>query len=141
MDVFSDVIKKADTTLELLKINPLNKNIPKPPYALDVGMGLNIHLSTYKKSEKCKWRLALSFHKWLILLLSNITAHMIEKCPLKHQIVRCASCSNHNALTLSAKNESSNLKFSKMLVKLTALNQISIKLVDDAKEQFSKFID
>ena len=66
---------------------------------------------------------------------------MIEKCPLKHQIVRCASCSNPNALTLNAKNESSNLKFSKMLVKLTALNQISIKSVVDAKEQFSKFID
>ena len=73
-------------------------------------------------------------------MLSNITAHVIEKYPLKHQIVRCASCSNPNALALSAKSESSNLKFPKMLVKLTALNHISIKLADDAKEQFSEFI-
>ena len=54
MHVFSDTIKKADTTLKLLKIDPLNKNIHQPPDALDVGMGANLHLSTYKKSEKYK---------------------------------------------------------------------------------------
>ena len=74
-------------------------------------------------------------------MLSNITAHMIEKRPLKHQIVRYASCLKPNALVLSAENKSSRLKFSKMLVKLTALNHISIKLADDAKEQFSKITD
>ena len=73
-------------------------------------------------------------------MLSNITAHMIEKCPLKHGIVRCVSCSNPNTLVLSAMNESSKLEFSKMLVKLTALKQICIKLADDVKEKFSKFI-
>ena len=138
MHVFSDTIKKADTALKLLKIDPLKKNIYKPPDALDVGMGAKLHLSTYKKTEKYKGSLVPDFHKGIILLLSNITAHMIEKCPLKHEIVRYASCSNPNTLALSAKNESSKLKFSKMLVKLTALKQISIKLEDDAKEQLSK---
>ena len=74
-------------------------------------------------------------------MLFNITTHMIEKRPLKHQIVRYASWLKPNALVLSAENKSSKLKFSKMLVKLTALNQISIKLAVDAKEQFSKIID
>ena len=37
MHVFSDTMKKADTTLKLLKIDPLNKNIHKPLDALDVG--------------------------------------------------------------------------------------------------------
>ena len=46
MHVFSDTIKKADTTLKLLKIDPLSKNFHKPPDALDVGMGANLHLST-----------------------------------------------------------------------------------------------
>ena len=93
MHVFSDTIKKADTILKLLKIDPLSNNIHKPPDALDVGMGANLHLSTYKQSEKYKGSLVLNFHKGVILLLSNITAHMIEKCPLKHHIVRCASSS------------------------------------------------
>ena len=48
----------------------------------------------------------------IILLLSNITAHMVKKCPLKHQIVKCASCLNPNTLALSVKNQSSKLKFS-----------------------------
>ena len=94
-----------------------------------------------KAKNKYKGSLVLNFHKGVILLLSNVTAHMIEKCPLKHQIVRSASCLNPNTLALSAKNESSKLKFSKMLGKLTALKQISIKLADDAKEQYSKFTD
>ena len=54
MHVFSDTIKKSDTTLKLLKIDPLNKNIHKPSDTLDVGMGANLHLSTSKKSEKYK---------------------------------------------------------------------------------------
>ena len=46
MHVFSDTMKKADTTLKLLKIDPLNKNIHKPLDAPDVGMGANLHLYT-----------------------------------------------------------------------------------------------
>ena len=139
MHVLSDTIEKAETTLKLLKIDPLNKNIHKLPDAFDVSMGAN--LSIYKKSEKRKGSLVLNFHEGVILLPSNITAHMIKKCPLKCQSVKCASCLNPNILTLSPKNKSSKLKFSKMLVKLTALKQISIKLADDAEEQLSKFID
>ena len=54
MHVISDTIKKADTTLKLLKIDPLIKNIHKPPDALDVGMGAKLDLSTYKKTEKSR---------------------------------------------------------------------------------------
>ena len=54
MRVLSDTIKKADTKLKLLKIDPLDKNIHKSPDAFDVGMGAKLHLSSYKKSEKCK---------------------------------------------------------------------------------------
>ena len=70
------------TTLNLLKIHLLNKSICKPPDTLVVGMGANLHLSTYKKSEKCKdytnTSLNLYFHKGVISLMSNITTHMIE---------------------------------------------------------------
>ena len=57
MHVFSDTIKKVDTTFKLLKIDH------KPPDALDVGMGANLPLSTYKKSKKYKRSLVLNFHK------------------------------------------------------------------------------
>ena len=138
MHVFSDTMKKADTTLKLLKIDPLNKNIHKPLDALDVGMGVNLHLYTWRKSEKYKGSLVLNFHKGVILLLSNITAHVIEKCPLKHQIVRCASSLNPNNLELSARNESSKLKFSKMVGKANCTQAdlyqtCSIKFPQDIK--------
>ena len=56
-------IKKVDITLKLLKIDSLNKNIHKHPDALDVGMGGNLNLSTYKKSEKCKGSLVQNLTK------------------------------------------------------------------------------
>ena len=134
MHVFWDTVKNANTTLKLLKV------IHKLPDALDVGMGVNLHLSTYKKSEKYKGSLFLDFHKGVTLLLSNITAHMIEESPLKHQVIRSASRLNPNTLALSAKKSRQSWS-SKMLIKLTTLKQISIKLANDATEQFSKFID
>ena len=66
---------------------------------------------------------------------------MIERCPLKHLVVRCSSCLNPNSLAISDKNASSKLRFSKMVEKLASLNQISVKLSDDAKEEFSKFVN
>lgn len=90
MHVFWDNIKNANITLKLLKV------IHKLSDALDVGMSVNLRLSTYKKREKYKGSLFLDFHKGVTLLLSNITAHMIEECPLKYQIVRSASHLNPN---------------------------------------------
>ena len=65
----------------------------------------------------------------------------MEKCPLKNQLIRCASCLDPTKLAINDLNSASKSKFSKMVEKLTVLHQISVKTADDSKEQFSKFID
>ena len=71
MHVYLDTIKKIDITLKLLKIDSLNKNIHKHPDALDVGMGGNLNLSTYKKSEKYKGSLVQNFTKGDLIVVEN----------------------------------------------------------------------
>ena len=71
MHVYLDTIKKIDITLKLLKIDSLNKNIHKHPDALDVGMGGNLNLSTYKKSEKYKGSLVQNFTKGYLIVAEN----------------------------------------------------------------------
>ena len=141
LHVFSDTIKKADTILKLLKIDPFSKDVHKPLESIDVGTGAKLRVVAYKRSSSYKSGVLHNFYKGVVLFLSNLTAHMIEKCPLKHLAVRCSSCLNPNSLAISDKNESSKLKFSKMVEKLVSLNQISVKLSDDAKEEFSKFVN
>ena len=141
LHVFSDTIKKADTTLKLLKIDPFNKDVHKSLESIDVETGTKLRVVTYKRSSSYKSGVLHNFYKRLVLFLSNLTAHMIEKCPLKHLVVRCSSCLNPNSLAIRDKNESSKLKFSKIVEKLASLNQISVKLSDDAKEEFSKFVN
>ena len=134
-------MKQADTTLKLLKLDPLDKSIQKPATSLEIGMGAKLHIATYKQSSNFKESYLTNFYKGVVLFLSNLTAHMVEKCPLKHLIIRCSSCLSPNTLAISDRNDSTKAKFSKLLEKLTALNQISVKLADNAKEEFAKFID
>ena len=71
MHVYLDTIKNIDITLKLLKIDSLNKNIHKHPDTLDVGMGGNLNLSTYKKSEKYKGSLVQNFTKGYLIVAEN----------------------------------------------------------------------
>lgn len=134
-------MKKSDTTLKLLKIDPLDKDIQKPPEMVELGTGAKLRVSAYKKSPNYKSGLTHTFYKGAILFLSNLTAHFIQKCPLKYMIVRCSGCLNPNILAISDKHETAKLRFGKMVEKLTSLGQITVKLADDAKDQFTKFVN
>ena len=108
---------------------------------IDVSIGAQLRITKYKKGSNCKGIAVKEFYKGAIHLLSNIVKQILEKCPLKYQLLRCSSCMNPNILAVNDCNDASKLKFSKMVEKLTSLNQITAKAADDAKEQFSKFVD
>ncbi|XP_057291926.1 uncharacterized protein LOC130614515 [Hydractinia symbiolongicarpus] len=141
MFILTDTIKKADTTMKLLKIDVSDKNIHKPSETIDVGMGAQLHISQFRRSGDFKGSSFRNFHQETVLFLSSVTSHMIEKCPLKHMIIRCCSSINPNRLAIRDEREVLKLRFSKMLEKLTFLGQVTPKVAEDAKEQFSKLID
>ena len=87
LHVFSDTIKKADITLKLLKIDPFNKDVHKSLESIDVGTGAKLRVVAYKRSSSYKSGVLYNFYKGVVLFLSNLTAHIIEKCPLKHLVV------------------------------------------------------
>ena len=124
-----------------MKLDPCDKKIHKPVDTIDVSVGAQLHISKYNKASNYKGIAEKEFYKGAIHLLSYIVKHMLEKCPLKYQLVRCPSCMIPNILAVNDRNDASKLKFSKMVEKLTSLNQITAKAADDAKEQFSKFVD
>ena len=124
----------------MLKLDPLDKNFHKPCDSIDVRADAKLHVTKYKQRKSCKTAVK-QFYDGAVCLLPNVVKHMMEKCPLKYQPVRCASCLNPNKLAIHDLSDSTKMKFSKMVEKLTALNQITVKTANDSKEQFSKFPD
>ena len=139
--VLNSTIEKADTVLKMLKIDTFNRNIYKPLESIELDMASKLLVSKYKKSPNFKDSNLRNFYKGVRIFLSTFTSHMIEKCPLKHLIVRCASCLNPNILSVTSNNDVSKIKFNKIFEKLVAMNQITAKHGDDAKEQFCYFVE
>ena len=133
MFILNSTISKADTVSKLLKIDVSNKNVHKPLESIDVGTASKLLVSKYKKSSsESKDSKIHKFFKGVCAFLASLTAHMIEKCPLKHLIVRCASCLNPSAMSVVSGKEVTVTKFNKMVEKLVSLNQITTKLGDEA---------
>ena len=131
---FSDVVVKADTTQKLLKLDPLKKEYHKPCDYIDVSTGAKLHVTKYKQGKNHKSSTVKAFYDGAVRLLSNVVRHMMEKCPLKNQLIRCASCLDPTKLAINDLNSASKSKFSKMVEKLTVLDQITVKTADDSKE-------
>lgn len=111
--------------MKVLKIDVLNKNIHKSSETIDVGMGAQLRISKFRRSSDFKGSSLRNFYQEAVLFLSSVTSHMVEKCPLKHIIIRCCSSINPNRLAIRDESEVSKLKFSKMLEKLTSLGQVT----------------
>jgi len=141
MFVLNSTIEKADTVLKMLKIDTSDRNIYKPLESIELGMASKLLVSKYKKSPHFKDSNLRNFYKGVRIFISSVTSHMMEKCPLKHLIVRCASCLNPNIMSVTSNNDISKMKLNKMLEKLVAVNQITAKQGDEAKEQFCIFVE
>ena len=122
MHVYLDTIKKIDITLKLLKIDSLNKNIHKHPDALDVGMGGNLNLSTYKKSEKYKGSLVQNFTKGYLIVAENQLEDSLKSLHI------------HNHLSL--KNvQARNITMTRDMIKLVKAARERYKIYQNEKQK------
>lgn len=129
MFILSSAVQKADTTLKLLRIDTSDRNIYKPYDFIDVGMAAKMYISEYRKSKQFKESTTKKFYDSVYTFLSSLTSPMMEKCPLRHLIVRCSSCINPNILGVSSQNET----FNKILEKLVSYNKYHRSLVTKSK--------
>ena len=128
MFISNDRIKKADTTLKLMKIVTNDVNLHKPYDLIQIGTAAKLHVANYKKNTDFKESTLQGFYKKVYMLVASLTSHFMEKSPLKHLIVRCSSCFNPVVLADTNKHEVSKKQFDKVMEKLFAtcrvLNQM-----------------
>ena len=122
MHVYLDTIKNIDITLKLLKIDSLNNNIHKHPDTLDVGMGGNLNLSTYKKSEKYKGSLVQNFTKGDLIVVENQLEDSLKSLHI------------HNHLSL--KNvQARNITMTRDMIKLVKAARERYKIYQNEKQK------
>ena len=137
MFILRETIQKAGKTLKLLNIDNTNRDIYKTNESIDIGIAAALHVTKYKKGTS----ILKNFYKGVCQFLSALTSHMMEKCSLKHLIIHCSSCLKPNTLAVTSKHDVSKVTFSKMLENLVLQSHISLKVADEAKEQFVKMIE
>ena len=122
MHVYLDTIKNIDITLKLLKIDSLNNNIHKHPDTLDVGMGGNLNLSTYKKNEKYKGSLVQNFTKGYLIVAENQLEDSLKSLHI------------HNHLSL--KNvQARNITMTRDMIKLVKAARERYKIYQNEKQK------
>ena len=135
MFVLKEVLKEASTVYKLIKIDINDQNILLPPSSLKLPTATEGSL----KSEKITMSEKLQFKKDCTKFLQSMVRKLQERSPLKYLIVRCMSClSPENIVN---KKEACVLKFEKLVDKLYNHKYLTAKESDDAKIQYTEFLD
>ena len=69
MPILNDTIKKADTTLKLMKIVTNDVNVHKPYDLIQVGAAAKLYVASYKKSTDFNESTLSRFYKEVYMLL------------------------------------------------------------------------
>ena len=139
MYVLKDVRSKNDTLQKLLNLDVTDVNIRKKK--TDIGVGAKLVVAEYKKHKNFNQNTLDRFYKDCGVFLSSIVKHILEKIPIRRQIVRCASSLDPTIISNKDAQESCKLKFSTLYEKLAQLQRIPASLADRANEEYKKFLD
>lgn len=91
-------LKKCSSLYYLIQLNPLDKNIKKPPDSIDVRCEAKQNLEGVKLSTK-----KLEFKKGAQEFLAHHPSHLLKKSSLKYVIICSAVCLNPSYLENLAK--------------------------------------
>ena len=139
MYIKKEICDSNDTLQKMLNLDLSDVNIRKK--IPDVGVGAKLLLNEYKKSKNFNEGVLKSFYKEASLFLASLVQHMLEKSPLRRQVVRCASALNPNLMTDKDEQEACVIKFSTLVTKLAELNQITDQVANKANDEYRKFLD
>ena len=138
MYVLTDVRSKNDTLQKLLNLDVTDVNIRKKK--VDIGVGAKLVVAEYKKQKNFNQNTLDRFYKDCGVFLSSIVKHMLEKSPIRRQIVRCASSLDPTIISNKDAQESCKLKFSTLCEKLAQLQRIPVSLpMKNTKSSWMKF--
>lgn len=133
-----EVCNANDTIQKLLNLDLRDASIRKK--VPEVGVGAKLLIMDFKKETSFSENRLNAFHRDTSVLLASIVNHMLEKSPLRRQIVRCASSLDPCLMADKDEQESSSLKFSHLVVRLARVGQISDSVANKAFEEYKVFL-
>ena len=122
----------------MLKLDLEDVNIRKKKP--DIGIGAELVVVEYKKSKAYKDNDLKTFYRECSVLRSTMLKHLIEKSPLRRQVVRCAESLNPNMMVDADEKESCAVKFRYLCTKLAHIGQISASSANKATDEYRKFL-
>ena len=127
-----DVMKKAEKTLDLVKLDMMNVNIHK--LSTDLGFSLRHDVMVLKKSGKVNDTQIFNFKAFLPALCS----HIVKKTPVQSHFARCARA--FNPIHMAECPDSCRKLFNYILQKLVNTQHISFEFADESKVQYAAFL-
>ena len=136
--LIADKLKEANTCLKLSKLNFKDANFHKRPTDVVLPIPVKVALSDLKKKGKVSSSKALQFKSDVISFLSVLCAHLVEKSPIKYALARSAtSLIPSHIVEVPDSNEK---KFHHLLEILYTSQQLSDKVVEQTKQEYSQFV-
>ena len=137
--ILQDVLTNATNIYKLVQLDPQTKDSRKLSENTDIGFAAKLKL------EQCGLNITDTkvrlFKKQAGDLLAILLAHLIEKSPLKHALVRCAASLNPLHMVNKRKRDACSSNFSTLLQKLVGSSRINAKDAGIVKTQFQKLLD
>ena len=125
------LLKEADSVARLMKIDVTAKENQCSHKEVDIGVGATKVLSQASVSELDR----MTFTMQCIDFLAATVAKVIERCPLKHGIVRSISCLVPG--TVANNQTLADIRMTDLVQTLYDANCISALTADKAKSQFA----
>ena len=129
-------MKKAEKTLDVVKLDMMNVNIHKP--STDLGFSLQHDMMVLKKSGKVNDTQIFNFKRDVKAFLSVLCSHIVKKTTVQSHFARWA-----RALTpihmVESPDSCRNL-FNHILQKLVNTQHITSEFADESKVQYAAFL-
>ena len=134
--ILPNIIKKANTTYKLTKLDVMDKNIHMRDY--NFSFSINHELRELKERGKINDSKLHAFKIEAKDFISTLCNHLLSKSPLTSYYTRCAKCLDPT--TVGEMPDVCKQSFHKMLEKLVEYKQVTSHVADEAEKEYKKFL-
>ena len=134
--ILPDIMKKANTSYKLTKLDVMDKNIHMRDYHF--SFSINHELRELKEKGKINDSNLRAFKMEAKDFISTLCNHLLSKSPLTSYFARCAKCLDPT--TMGEMPDVCKQSFHKMLEKLVEYKQVTSHVADEAEKEYKKFL-
>ena len=136
--LLKETLDNAKTCRLLSKVKFTDPSVQKRASDVDPGIVLKLELSYLRKNGKITENQVLKFKRDITSYLSELCVHLAEKSPVKFSLTRNCRC--FIPALLIETPDVCQARYGHVLENLLAAEQISEGFVEEAKQEFPKFL-